>query len=74
MRLITIFSRAYSFHDPMNVGYIPNGKVIGLSKIPRICDMFARRLQLQERLTKHVAMAQQEVLQPYGVGVVMEAR
>ena len=55
----------------MNVGYIPNGKVIALSKIP---DMFARRLQVQERLTKQVAMALQEVLQPYGVGVVMEAR
>ncbi len=61
------------FFGIANVGYIPNGKVIGLSKIPRIVDMFARRLQLQERLTSQIADCLNEVLQPRGVAVVMEA-
>jgi GTP cyclohydrolase I len=61
------------FFGVAHVGYIPNGKVIGLSKIPRIVDMFARRLQLQERLTSQVAECLNEVLQPRGVAVVMEA-
>lgn len=61
------------FFGIANVGYIPNGKVIGLSKIPRIVDMFARRLQLQERLTSQVAQCLNDVLQPRGVAVVMEA-
>ncbi len=61
------------FFGIANVGYIPNGKVIGLSKIPRIVDMFARRLQLQERLTTQVAECLNEILQPRGVAVVMEA-
>jgi GTP cyclohydrolase I len=61
------------FFGIANVGYIPNGKVIGLSKIPRIVDMFARRLQLQERLTSQVAQCLNEILQPRGVAVVMEA-
>jgi GTP cyclohydrolase I len=56
------------------VGYIPNGKVIGLSKIPRIIDMFSRRLQVQERLTHQVAEVLQDVLNPIGVAVVMEGR
>ena len=61
------------FFGIANVGYIPDGKVIGLSKIPRIVDMFARRLQLQERLTTQVANCLNEVLQPRGVAVVVEA-
>lgn len=56
------------------VGYIPNKKVIGLSKIPRIVDMFARRLQVQERLTEQVSKAIWEILQPKGVAVVIEAK
>jgi len=62
------------FFGKMHVGYLPNSKVIGLSKIPRIVDAFARRLQLQERLTHQVAQTLQEVLQPKGVGVICEAR
>jgi len=61
------------FFGIANVGYIPNGKVIGLSKIPRLVDMFARRLQLQERLTSQIAQCIDEVLKPRGVAVVMEA-
>lgn len=56
-----------------HVAYIPRGKVIGLSKIPRIVDMFARRLQVQERMTRQVADFLQELLKPQGVAVVMEA-
>jgi GTP cyclohydrolase I len=62
------------FFGKMHVGYIPNNKVIGLSKIPRLVDMFARRLQLQERLTQQVAESINEVLEPRGVGVICEAR
>jgi GTP cyclohydrolase I len=54
------------------VGYIPNGKVIGLSKIPRIVDMFARRLQIQEQMTSQIANFLQSTLQPQGVAVVVE--
>jgi GTP cyclohydrolase IA len=56
-----------------HVAYIPNGKVIGLSKIARICEMYGRRLQVQERLTAQIADALQGLLQPKGVGVVVEA-
>jgi GTP cyclohydrolase I len=56
-----------------HVAYMPNGKVIGLSKIPRIVDMFARRLQVQERLTRQIADFISELLQPHGVAVVVEA-
>ena len=61
------------FFGTAAVAYIPRGKVIGLSKIPRIVEMYARRLQVQERLTQQVADFLQERLEPQGVGVVMEA-
>jgi GTP cyclohydrolase IA len=60
------------FMGHAHIAYIPNGKVIGLSKIPRIVDMFARRLQVQERLTRQVANFINEVLHPKGVAVVMD--
>jgi len=62
------------FFGKAHVAYIPNGKVIGLSKIPRLVEVFARRLQVQERLTTQVAEAIQSAIQPRGVGVVVEAR
>jgi GTP cyclohydrolase I len=61
------------FIGRVHVAYLPKGKVIGLSKIPRIVDMFAHRLQVQERLTKQIAEFLQELLNPAGVGVVIEA-
>ena len=61
------------FYGKCHVAYIPKGKIVGLSKIPRIVDMFARRLQVQERLTTEIASCLTEVLEPHGVGVVMEA-
>jgi len=64
--LLPFFGRAH-------VAYIPNGKVVGLSKIPRLVEMFARRLQVQERLTSEIASIMDEVLQPKGVGVVIES-
>jgi GTP cyclohydrolase I len=62
------------FFGKIHVAYLPKQKVVGLSKIPRIVDMFARRLQIQERLTQEVAQSLQDVLEPLGVGVVCEAR
>lgn len=62
------------FFGKCHVGYIPRKKIIGLSKIPRIVDMFARRLQVQERLTKQIAEALQAALNPAGVAVVIEAQ
>ena len=62
------------FFGKAHVGYIPNGKVIGLSKIPRLIDMYARRLQVQERLTHQVANSIKYALNPKGVAVVMEGR
>ena len=62
------------FFGKAHVAYIPNGKVIGLSKIPRLVEVFARRLQVQERLTRQIADAIQEAIEPQGVGVVVEAR
>ncbi len=62
------------FHGKAHVAYMPSHKIIGLSKIPRIVDMFARRLQVQERLTQQIARCIQDVLQPRGVGVILEAR
>jgi GTP cyclohydrolase I len=64
--LLPFFGRAH-------VAYIPNGRIIGLSKVPRIVEVFARRLQVQERLTDQVADAVMDVLRPHGVGVVIEA-
>src|SRR5690606_39088475 len=61
------------FFGRAHVAYIPNGRIVGLSKLPRIVEVFARRLQVQERLTDQVADAVMEVLQPQGVGVVIEA-
>jgi GTP cyclohydrolase I len=60
------------FYGRAHVAYIPNGKIIGLSKIPRLVDMFARRLQVQERLTIQIAEALEEALEPKGVAVVVE--
>ncbi|MDX1808607.1 MAG: GTP cyclohydrolase I FolE [Sulfurospirillaceae bacterium] len=65
--LLPIIGRAH-------VAYIPNGKVVGLSKIPRMVDIFARRLQIQEQLTEQIAEAINEVIAPKGVGVVIQAR
>ena len=61
------------FFGKAHVAYIPNGHIVGLSKIPRIVDVFARRLQVQERLTEQIASALDDVLKPSGVGVVIEA-
>jgi len=65
--LLPIIGRAH-------VAYIPNGKVVGLSKIPRMVNIFARRLQIQEQLTEQIAQAIDEVIEPKGVGVVLQAR
>jgi len=62
------------FFGKMHVAYLPKAKVVGLSKIPRIVDAFARRLQIQERLTQQVAQTIQEIIDPAGVGVICEAR
>ena len=62
------------FFGRVHVGYIPNGKVVGLSKIPRTVEIFARRLQVQERLTMDIARTIESVLQPKGVGVIVEAK
>ena len=62
------------FFGRVHVAYIPNHKVVGLSKIPRMVNIFARRLQIQEQLTEQIAQAVQEVIKPKGVGVVIEAR
>jgi GTP cyclohydrolase I len=62
------------FFGKCHVAYIPRGKVIGLSKIARVVDMFARRLQIQERLTKEIADTLMHVIQPRGVAVVIEAK
>jgi len=61
------------FFGKAHIAYIPNGRIVGLSKLPRVVDVFARRLQVQERLTEEIAGALQEMLEPAGVGVVIEA-
>jgi GTP cyclohydrolase I len=61
------------FYGKAHVAYIPKGKIVGLSKLPRVVDVFAQRLQVQERLTEQIASALTDVLEPLGVGVVIEA-
>jgi GTP cyclohydrolase I len=61
------------FFGVAHIAYIPNGRIVGLSKLPRIVEVFARRLQVQERLTEQIAQAVEDAVQPRGVGVVIEA-
>lgn len=62
------------FYGKVHVGYLPRHKVVGLSKIPRLVEMYARRLQVQERMTQQIAVVMDELIEPIGVGVVIEAK
>jgi len=62
------------FFGKVHIGYVPNGKIVGLSKMARIVEVFARRLQVQERLTEQIAQAVWDLIEPVGVGVVIEAQ
>ncbi len=62
------------FYGKCHVAYLPKGKIIGLSKIPRIVDMFARRLQVQERMTRQIAETLDDILKPHGVAVIAESK
>lgn len=62
------------FFGKIHIGYIPNNKIVGISKLPRIVDIFAKRLQNQERLTQQIAQTLSELIKPKGVGVVVEAK
>ena len=62
------------FYGKAHVGYLPDQKIVGLSKIPRLVEMFARRLQVQERMTQQIATVMDELIEPIGVGVVVEAQ
>jgi GTP cyclohydrolase I len=62
------------FYGKVHVGYLPKSKVVGLSKIPRLVEMFARRLQVQERMTQEIATVMNDLIEPIGVGVVIEAQ
>jgi GTP cyclohydrolase I len=70
---LSMFPQANSHTPKIHIGYISNGWILGLSKLPRIAEMFARRLQVQERITTQTALALQQVLKPVGVAVVMES-
>jgi GTP cyclohydrolase IA len=61
------------FFGKVHIAYIPNGRIVGLSKLPRVVEVFARRLQVQERMTEQIATSLMEVLRPHGVGVIVEA-
>jgi GTP cyclohydrolase IA len=61
------------FFGKVHIAYIPNGKIVGLSKLPRVVEVFARRLQVQERMTEQIATSLMDVLRPHGVGVIVEA-
>ena len=62
------------FYGKVHFGYLPRAKVVGLSKIPRLVEMFARRLQVQERMTQQIAAVMDELIEPIGVGVIIEAQ